>query len=145
MFLIYNDDTKTYSSLYHKIIGFRMESEIQFSNPVYDLLKWILNQDLSKPYELPNNGEYYQLNILKINSWKDSLITLEKNKKVSKYGPEVQPGDSVYLICHFRLNNTHFHINTLQDYQMRIRRANRYSIKLNLETNEKEKIKQPLN
>lgn len=111
---------------FYKIRGFRFEKEQEYQNPMYDLLKYIANKgDLDSSYYIPNNSQYLTTKLLKINSWKESLI----DKKYSEYGQDILPGDSIYQIQNFRLNNPHINLDDLKMFKT-IDRRTKKSVKL---------------
>jgi hypothetical protein len=124
LFKIYDEGKKTYTQYYSRIRGFRNEETIEFQNPMYKLLIHMIESKEEK-FIVANNGIYYQKKILRLKSWKKSLVSKNK-KKVSKLGDDIEPGDSIEIICYFRLNNTHCHIDVLKEYKKRMNRANRY-------------------
>jgi hypothetical protein len=124
LFKIYEKKTKSYTLYFSKIRGFRNEETIQFQNPMYKLLIHMI-ESKDKKFIVENNGVYFQTRILRLKSWKKTLVSKNK-KKVSKLGDDIEPGDSIEIVCYFRLNNTHCHIDFLKEYKKRMNRANRY-------------------
>lgn len=128
-FKIFDFKTNMYSGIKYKIRGFKYDKNIEFQHPIYELLLFCLNNDdyLNMPFEIKNKGIYYQKKLIKLNAWRKSLINIEKNRKVSSFGENILPGDAVLLPFEFRLNNTHFYIDTYSIYKKRTRRSFRYN------------------
>lgn len=129
LFKIYDFETNSYSVLYHKIRGYRNETNIKYQNPIYYFLIHLLDCKEDSMFMIQNKGVYYTKKLLKINSWKKSIVINDKKQTISKYGANVQPGDSIYIECYFRLNNSHFYINTLNEYKTRLNRSHKYTVK----------------
>lgn len=127
-FYTYNNKTNDYSKIKYKIRGFRLDSEIPYQNPIYNLLITILKEDnLDIKYFIENNGEYQDFKLLKLNSWRKSLIQ-ENKQLISKYGSDITPGKAIYILGLFRLNNTYFNLDTFADYRKRNQRSYRKGI-----------------
>jgi hypothetical protein len=127
MFITYNKEKKTYSNIYYKIRGFRPDDRVEFSNPVYDLLLFIIqNKDKEKDlFFIPNNYNYQVIKTIRLHGWR-----IAQRKTVSPLDPvylkshkEILPGDTVRYEFTYRLNNTHTHITTVKEYNQRNRRS----------------------
>jgi hypothetical protein len=133
-FIIYDFESKSYTDRIYVIRSFRKDSRIQYDNPAYVILNYLLdnfplqskNNDL---FEIPNNGNYEQLKLLKINSYLRSLDRpLKKSKNGnynSNYGPNIFPGSSITVDFQYRLHNIYFPVDYLIDYKRRIKRIGR--------------------
>lgn len=123
IFQAYNPATNKFDDPVVKIRGFRQlnKEEVPFQNPMFDLLSFMLkNPEKGKDQlVIPNNNFYETKKLLKVESWKKSLIKQGPNKKgeESYFGPDILPGDSVLVRQQFRLNNTHFPIYDLAHYR----------------------------
>lgn len=109
-FMTYNSETKQYDLPFYKIRGFRLEEGFEPS-PIYKLLTHLLKPNYSDIFDY-GDGKYYQKKLLKLNAWRSSL----KGQKTT-YGPDVYPGDSVFIESEFRLNNTFVNIGTAFMYK----------------------------
>lgn len=125
MLLTFDENLKTYSQYYYKLRGFRFDSNIQYQNPLYDFMKHIIDFGLDNQFHIPNNGIYYQKNLLRIPSWRNSLI--DQFKRVSSYGPGIQPGDAILKESRFVLNNIHFPIGDVSIFKKRYLRTTKYT------------------
>jgi hypothetical protein len=123
MFQIYDDKINTYSVYYSKIRGFKKDESIKYENPIYKFLDHMIQNGINIKYIIENEGLYYQNRLICISAWKKSLITTHEKTKVSKYGKNIRPGDVVAIECNFRMNNTHFEIETLSEFQKRSQRS----------------------
>ena len=129
-FIIYDFVTHSYTGNVYKIRGFRDEPDIINKHPIYLLMKYLKeNPSYETKFVIPGGGFYQTKKLLKLNSWRRSLIK-EKNQKVSSYGETVYPGDAIILPGSFRINNLHCQILDLDDYKKRERRSYR-KIKIN--------------
>lgn len=124
-FKIYDYTNPNNSIDYFKIRSFKLIPEFEEASPTYLLLKFIVENDLSKNDKITfvNKGVYRQYFMVKLSMWRKSLIKNSKNKIVSSYGEEVLPGDVIIKEHNFRLNNTHFPIIDKNIYNKRNRRS----------------------
>jgi hypothetical protein len=127
MFMTYDKEKKDYSKIYYKIRGFRPDDRVEFSNPVYDLLLFIIQNDGKKKdlFYIPNNFNYQVIKTIRLHGWR-----IAQRKTVSPLDPvyfksheEILPGDTVRYEFTYRLNNGHTHIKTVKEYNQRTRRS----------------------
>lgn len=118
----YNSNTNQFDLRVVKIRGFKFDETLQYQNPMYYLLTFIVNKyPTTELFSIENSGEYQNRKLLKISSWK--LTVPDLTKGISKLGKNVVPGDSAVNIQFFRLNNLHFYLQTLDQYKTRARRG----------------------
>lgn len=122
-FLTYNCNTKAYDLVKYKIRGFHEESDLEYQNPIYYLILQILLDSDKDFFVIRNNGFYNQKKLIKLNSWRRSLVKNSNNRTISSFGANVLPGDSVLLQSQFRLNNNHFFLLNEKTYKKRLRRG----------------------
>lgn len=126
-FIIFNEKTNTWDpNPFYRIRGFRYNPGFSEQNPIYDFLIFLTGPpntfeqpSLKEKWEYKNKGVYFSQKILKIRSWVKSLDP----DNVSKYGAYVLPGDSYIDTHHFRLNNTHFPVDTYEEFDSRSTRT----------------------
>lgn len=144
MFMILNNKTKKFDQCVVKIRGFRLlpEGKVPNQNPMYYLLQHILNNGPNTIFVLQNNGIYQSEKIVHLASWK-KLCTKKNNKYVYEPMVDLLPGDSIIIGHYFKLNNLHFHLDTMETFRKRNNRGNSSRTFL-LEDNTKKKLSRSL-
>lgn len=118
MFKNFNFDLNKWSDTpYYKIRGYKFNEYFQIQNPIYDLLKHILEKGFSSLKESFDvyTGVYYSKKLIKYRSWK---VNYRLNPFITYL-----PGDVIFQESQFRMNNIHFPIKDLLEYNKRSRRG----------------------
>ncbi len=133
-FIIYDFESKTYKDRIYVIRSFKKHSKIINTNPAYLILNHLLdNHPLESKkndlFKIPNNGNYEQFKILKVNSYLQSLDRPFKKDKNGQYhssfGSNIFPGSTIIVNFQYRLHNLYFPIQYLKQYKRRIKRIGR--------------------
>lgn len=125
-FLTLDEKNNTINPFF-KIRGYRHSENKEYQNPIYLLLKQIAEEPEKDSFEL-NNFFYKSKKLLSLNYWKKMA---NKENKL--------PGDSIIIKHQFRLNNNHFPLMYLEEFNKLKKRSFRsYTNKKNI------KIKQNL-
>lgn len=121
MMLTYNIKETSYSNKIFVIRGFHKDSEIEYQNPIYSLLEFILDNSPQndKNFIIPNDLKYYEKSLLKISSWKNSFKIDNFYQYSSTYGVDKKPGDVIIIERQYRLYNTHCFIYVYKEFQKR--------------------------
>lgn len=108
--LIWNEKELKWNRLNYAIRGARLEQKPEFLHPMYHLLLKLLLEE-ENLHQI--NLVYHQRKLLKIPKWRQIQNSTEKTEQEKN----IMPGEEVITPARFKLFNTYFPVDTLEEYQ----------------------------
>jgi hypothetical protein len=99
--IVYNKETGQYETKTATIRGFKNDLDIDYLNPISNILLSILDKD--DEIRIENFGIYQVKKIIRVNGWKQGLENPKSQNPGSKYGPNVDPGSAFLQTRKFSL------------------------------------------